>query len=36
LVLQQQLIDGRVVFQIIPPPGFPADSLARLQARVKE
>jgi hypothetical protein len=36
LVLQQQLIDGRVVFQIIPPRGFPADSLTRLRARVKE
>jgi hypothetical protein len=36
LVLQQQLIDGRVVFQIIPPRGFPADSLARLRAKVKE
>jgi anti-sigma factor RsiW len=36
LVLQQQLIDGRVVFQLVPPRGFPTDSLARLRARVKE
>jgi len=36
LVLSQQLIDGRVVFQLIAPPGFPADSLARLRARVQE
>lgn len=36
LVLQQQLIDGRVVFQLVPPRGFPADSLARLRSKVKE
>jgi hypothetical protein len=36
LVLQQQLIDGRVVYQLIPPRGFPADSLARLRAKVRE
>lgn len=36
LVLQQQLIDGRVVFQLVAPAGFPADSLARLRDRIKE
>lgn len=36
LVLQQQLVDGRVLYQIIPPRGFPADSVARLRAKVKE
>jgi hypothetical protein len=36
LVLQQQLIDGRVVYQLIPPRGFPADSVARLRAKVRE
>jgi hypothetical protein len=36
LVLQQQLIDGRVVFQLIAPAGFPADSLVRLREHVKE
>jgi len=36
LLLSQQLIDGRVVFQLIAPPGFPADSLGRLRARVRE
>ncbi|MGH7524513.1 MAG: anti-sigma factor family protein [Gemmatimonadales bacterium] len=36
LVLQQQLIDGRVVFQLVAPSGFPADSLLRLKARIKE
>ena len=36
LILSQQLIDGRVVFTLIAPPGFPRDSLARLRARVRE
>jgi hypothetical protein len=36
LVLSQRLVDGRVVFELIAPPGFPADSLARLRARVRE
>jgi len=36
LVLAQRLIDGRVVFQLIAPPGFPADSLGKLRARVRE
>ncbi|HEV8150223.1 MAG TPA: hypothetical protein VGP61_08580, partial [Gemmatimonadales bacterium] len=36
LVLSQQLIDGRIVVRLLAPPGFPADSLARLRARVRE
>jgi len=36
LVLSQQLIDGRVSFQLIAPPGFPTDSLGKLRARVRE
>jgi hypothetical protein len=36
LVLSQQLIDGKVDWRLIAPPGFPADSLARLKARVRE
>jgi len=36
LVLSQQLIDGRVVYTLVAPPGFSADSLARLRARVRE
>ncbi|HEV8612311.1 MAG TPA: zf-HC2 domain-containing protein [Gemmatimonadales bacterium] len=36
LVLSQQLIDGRIVVRLIAPPGFPADSLARLRARVRQ
>ncbi|HEV8598161.1 MAG TPA: hypothetical protein VGQ69_02265 [Gemmatimonadales bacterium] len=36
LVLSQQLVDGRVEYRLIAPAGFPADSLARLKARVRE
>lgn len=36
IVLQQQLIDGHVVATVIGPRGFRADSLARLQAKVRE
>jgi hypothetical protein len=36
LVLSQQLIDGRVTFQLIAPPGFSPDSLAKLRAKVRE
>jgi len=36
LVLSQQLVDGRVEYRLLAPPGFPADSLARLKARVRE
>lgn len=36
LLLSQQLIDGRVVWTLLAPPGFPTDSLARLRARVRE
>jgi hypothetical protein len=36
LLLSQQLIDGRVVWALLAPPGFSADSLARLRARVRE
>lgn len=36
LVLQQQLIDGRVAHTLLAPTGFPIDSLARLRARVRE
>jgi putative zinc finger protein len=36
LVLSQQLIDGRVVSTLIPPQGFPPDSLLRLKARVRD
>lgn len=36
IVLQQQLVDGRVVFAVVGPRGFRPDSLARLQARVRE
>lgn len=36
LVLQQELVDGKLVFQLIAPRGFPADSLERLRARVRE
>ena len=36
LVLSQQLVDGRIVVVLSGPPGFPADSLAKLRARVRE
>jgi anti-sigma factor RsiW len=36
LILSQQLIDGRLEYRLIPPVGFPADSLARLRARVRD
>lgn len=36
LVLKEQLVDGKIVVDLIGPAGFPADSLARLRARVKE
>lgn len=36
LMLSQQLIDGRVTFQLIAPPGFSPDSLAKLRAKVRE
>jgi len=36
LVLAQQLIDGRIVFRLLAPPRFPADSLVRLRARIRE
>jgi hypothetical protein len=36
LVLQQQLIDGRVMYQLIAPRLFPADSLALLRGKVRE
>lgn len=36
LILSQQLIDGRVTFQLIAPPGFAPDSLAKLRAKVRE
>jgi hypothetical protein len=36
LVLSQQLVDGRIVAVLSGPPGFPADSLAKLRARVRE
>ena len=36
LLLSQELVDGTVRFTLIPPRGFPADSLARLRGRVRE
>lgn len=36
LVLSQQLRNGQIVFTLEAPPGFPADSLDRLRARVRE
>ena len=36
LVLSQELRDGRLVVTLTAPPGFPADSLERLRARVRE
>jgi hypothetical protein len=36
LLLSQELQDGKVRFTLIPPRGFPADSLERLRGRVRE
>lgn len=36
LILRQELVNGRLVFRLSGPPGFPADSLERLRARVRE
>ena len=36
LVLEQRLVEGQMVFNLFGPPGFPADSLDRLRARVRE
>jgi hypothetical protein len=36
LLLSQELLDGKVRFTLIPPRGFPADSLERLRGRVRE
>ena len=36
LVLSQRLVDGKVTATLIAPPGFPADSLERLRAKVRE
>ena len=36
LVLTQELENGRVRHTLIAPRGFPADSLQRLRARVRE
>lgn len=36
LILHQELVNGRLVFRLSGPPGFPADSLERLRARVRE
>jgi hypothetical protein len=36
LVLAQRLVDGRVTFELIGPPGFPSDSLRVLRDRVRE
>jgi hypothetical protein len=36
LILSQELSGGRLVYRLIAPPQFPADSLARLRARVRE
>lgn len=36
LLLSQELQDGKVRFTLIPPRGFPADSLERLRERVRE
>ena len=35
VVLQQQLVDGQLVVQLLAPPGFPADSATQLRARVR-
>lgn len=36
LLLAQQRVDGRLEYRLIAPPDFPADSLERLRARVRE
>jgi hypothetical protein len=36
LILAQWLADGRLIWTLYGPPGFPADSLDRLRARVRE
>ena len=36
LILRQELVHGQLVFRLSGPPGFPADSLERLRARVRE
>lgn len=36
LILHQELVNGRLVFRLTGPPGFPADSLERLRERVRE
>jgi hypothetical protein len=36
LILAQELVDGRVIFRLTGPAGFPADSLERLRSRVRE
>jgi hypothetical protein len=36
LVLSQELVDTRLRYTLLPPRGFPADSLERLRARVRE
>jgi hypothetical protein len=36
LILRQELVNGQLVFRLSGPPGFPADSLERLRARVRE
>lgn len=36
LILHQELVNGRLVFRLTGPPGFPVDSLERLRERVRE
>ncbi|MGQ0704164.1 MAG: zf-HC2 domain-containing protein [Gemmatimonadales bacterium] len=36
LVLAQQLRDGRIVHLLVAPPAFPADSLEKLRARIRD
>ncbi len=36
ILLVQELVDGRVTYRLLAPPGFPADSLEMLRARVRE
>jgi hypothetical protein len=36
LLLRQELVNGQLVFRLSGPPGFAADSLERLRARVRE
>ncbi len=35
LAVEQQLIDGKVVFDVVASPGFPADSLLQLRSKVR-